>query len=531
MKKLYFLDEQEKNRILNLHTEATKKQYLSEKKLLNEAAPPKRALDFLMKIFSGSKKFTKPKSVKNPAIWDAMDETIQKISRAEDLTNPKNIKQFIRTKGDDVWMVGDDNTTIDFDTIKKLFDGFENKPNPNSNELDIFLSRFPDKIKSSDNKTTIDFRKTLRDNYNKHYIDLKAEGGLSFNPLKNFFKFKPEGNPPSFEPIRKFFNLLKTISSYAAVGGGTVFLLGKAIQGISRTWNLNDQIGELDKSITKLCNDQGFVNGNPSLTETELQKIADNIYNETVSNNLISYAYSFYAPNFDKDKFKELINQIDVDKKGPINFCKVWQKFNNSYGAYVKGDLKNWYAKPLITFLKNPFDGMVTDAPKLFNDYVVKPIKEVMSDEYLEVSLESLPAKIKERLRVKTREQDIVDMIAQRADWAEDKNICVVNSYKNNRKESTIVYTKQTKKKEKTEFEEENYNPNSKEKIIGDNFFKYFDSNMELDIIQIEYDNGVVHRYQPIQDNTPNSMVTIDTPNQSSIHKRWYCKENEIKIV
>jgi hypothetical protein len=39
MKKLYFLDEQEKKRILNLHTEATKQQYLVNKKILNENWP------------------------------------------------------------------------------------------------------------------------------------------------------------------------------------------------------------------------------------------------------------------------------------------------------------------------------------------------------------------------------------------------------------------------------------------------------------------------------------------------------------
>ncbi len=40
MKKLYFLDEQEKERILNLHTEATKQQYLVNKKILNEGPIP-----------------------------------------------------------------------------------------------------------------------------------------------------------------------------------------------------------------------------------------------------------------------------------------------------------------------------------------------------------------------------------------------------------------------------------------------------------------------------------------------------------
>ena len=39
MKKLYFLDEEEKNRILNLHESATKRQYLSEQAASSEWSP------------------------------------------------------------------------------------------------------------------------------------------------------------------------------------------------------------------------------------------------------------------------------------------------------------------------------------------------------------------------------------------------------------------------------------------------------------------------------------------------------------
>lgn len=57
MKKLYFLDEQEKQRILNLHTEATKKQYLGVNELLDEARLPKVQLGLLSKALNKPSNF------------------------------------------------------------------------------------------------------------------------------------------------------------------------------------------------------------------------------------------------------------------------------------------------------------------------------------------------------------------------------------------------------------------------------------------------------------------------------------------
>jgi len=51
MKKLYFLDEEEKNRILNIHEDATKRQYLNEDTLSDfEAKLPKETKDKFYKM-------------------------------------------------------------------------------------------------------------------------------------------------------------------------------------------------------------------------------------------------------------------------------------------------------------------------------------------------------------------------------------------------------------------------------------------------------------------------------------------------
>jgi hypothetical protein len=74
MKKLYFLNEEEKNRILNLHESATKRQYLSEAAMVNTTNVPNNSPEErqknITKIYCGLKNGVITAGTYKDAKWD-----------------------------------------------------------------------------------------------------------------------------------------------------------------------------------------------------------------------------------------------------------------------------------------------------------------------------------------------------------------------------------------------------------------------------------------------------------------------------
>jgi hypothetical protein len=91
MKKLYYLDEQEKQRILNLHTESTKRQYLPQKEVLNEQDPWSMVKRTVKRIFTpGGKNISKITDDMKSVIsgWDSnLSKKLQSLSeKAQEMT-------------------------------------------------------------------------------------------------------------------------------------------------------------------------------------------------------------------------------------------------------------------------------------------------------------------------------------------------------------------------------------------------------------------------------------------------------------
>jgi hypothetical protein len=199
MKKLYFLDEQEKNRILNLHTEATKKQYLSNKKILSEALtwPKPAAWKALGKFFTKTVK-TQGKTVAellgdvkkyNQGIVKALDDTL--VLYGDD---------FVRLSSGESGFMSEGGVFFNLDDISKyILSNFKPNQKPTPKQIQEFLANMPDKIKSKSGKIE-DFKGYMASNIDDvvndwvKYADasvtqqVSKQGGAALSTIKNYPK-------------------------------------------------------------------------------------------------------------------------------------------------------------------------------------------------------------------------------------------------------------------------------------------------------------------------------------------------------
>jgi hypothetical protein len=172
MKKLYFLDEQEKERILNLHTEATKQQYLVNKKILNEAASLPVLKNILTKINKSGKvddllnKMRSKSPTINKSLFSVFDDFLAKNEKYVFVSTKKGTAYFKDLDGNIHYL---ENILTNMEKLG---------PNPTEAQIQRFIGGLPNQITARDKSIINNFQDDILNRFQKK-SKVKPTGGKS----------------------------------------------------------------------------------------------------------------------------------------------------------------------------------------------------------------------------------------------------------------------------------------------------------------------------------------------------------------
>jgi hypothetical protein len=280
MKKLYFLDEQEKNRILNLHTEATKNQYLVNKKLLMEGWPAPNTLLSLGKIFrkgvevnkkgkitnmgdNFAEAFTNYKTF-NPAVVTALDDALKGLSN--DFIHVSGSLQGLMTKGDNFISNITLENLIKYNPMTKK--GFKPGVKPTPQQIDDFLNDINFTIKNTDGTKTKNLKTLLggklkqqADNWDANISSLPSKTGTlgKIQAIGQGASGLAKKYPKTTVGGAAVVGTLLTSAAYNSLGKGSstkeeAISIRDTIGTYCNQWNLNSMNSKSEASGTKAYN-------------------------------------------------------------------------------------------------------------------------------------------------------------------------------------------------------------------------------------------------------------------------------------
>jgi hypothetical protein len=356
MKKLYFLDEQEKNRILNLHTEATKKQYLSNKKILNESnggtlfkilnrifKQGDSAAQFLRDLKPTADKLKNSKGINQKVLY-IIDDVLAGVSK-----NIDDIDNYVNARivdGKKVTFIRDNaGNDLDLDELEKyLRTSFKNENTYTKNEVTEFLKKIPNEIVDRNGKNPF----ALRDKLGlKLYETTKIN--LSLPSL-------PSGKG----------KIVKIGAGLTVVGILGISTYDSIVTNIRQEFAGDRKAisKKIDKYIKKTCVKQ--------LEQTEdTNKIAQGI---------------FKAGYMDQSRFWNMYDATDEESietelekiNSPDDFCRVSQYFDGNYARSEYKNLDNKLTHQLSKFLDYEFTGVISDPVNYYQTYVENPFNRLL---------------------------------------------------------------------------------------------------------------------------------------------------------
>jgi len=426
MKKLYFLDEQEKNRILNLHTEATKKQYLSEKRLLNESAP---VFTLIKQFFRKLGKDIDLTGV-NKYIGEAINNTLKQLP--DNVTwiygNPSsNIGTYVKT-GTNKYL----NTDQMLDILKSKKENIK----LSQKDVDEIMGNIPETIygiKADKTEAKFKFANIVKKNLNSLVVpESEKTGNWMLGAMGDFFT--KQGLKFGETPIKYTLNVGKTIGGLTTLG----YIVGV---WINRGMNIIAQGEGLQKYIEDTC-----LNLKPSENSTIkglLNAPAINLTDEEIFQSA-GRIHTFKDPTarqilgFDEKRFASELSRIS----NAVDFCKVWDRFNKRY-VNDPSIVKKIGSKPnqtFVNFLITEFSTYITSYPGYFFDYIVLPLEDIMlatnsSKAYKNMALNPQFEQ--------SKEQKIFELLQKKPNWSNPKCTCVLDKFKNNNYPNTKIVDQQ----------------------------------------------------------------------------------------
>lgn len=378
MKKLYFLDEQEKNRILNLHTEATKSHYLANKKLLVEGFTPRLASNMLGNLFRRGRPGLSKLSMKTDGIIDEffnLTAANQKaanmlITHFDDFLDKKLGKtwdewvhrvEVTDPSGKNVIMeytkLWTGTNYIDSDKIVSLFNSIKGNGTPTKLQVETILESLPRRIEDVNLNEIINLQADFR-----KYLETNTTLLKSTTREKIVKGLKLGGNIPLKAGI-------VAASAYVAFN-----LVREASKGESRRQYSNT----IQDYITSCNSKENKVNPRTTATYTEeaLSNISTRIFEakDGAKN-------TFYLDATDDVAIKEALESL----KNWGDFCKLSDIFHERYrdnpqinNRWYKSAAKGDYDNALARFFDWEYTGAIYGDPTGdYFTYVVDPIQKL----------------------------------------------------------------------------------------------------------------------------------------------------------
>jgi len=408
MKKLYFLDEQEKNRILNLHTEATKKQYLVNKDVLNESSglPFTFFMQFLRKWF---KKGTKviDETIYNKYFLQALDNALGKINT-----------KFKVQVGNEASVMLPNGDFFDLDDLENVLNLTKNSLKDVPLNDDIYqqvMKQIPENIATEVNGTIIphNFRDMVKNEYES---------------LKKLFDTMP--TPTTKEKTGQVLSstgkilgsLLKTPPKtiiYKSIGYLSLAALASLVATPFILWNdFKAAKRRLQKKLTDTCGNESIKNSDyfGDFSEDKAGQVIDGIKK---ARTIDGYYY-----DFSKTLFIDALNLISPSNA--FNFCKVYDLFNSNYSTMYKGE-----HSPFVNYLSAPFRAstfFTWDIPDQFREDVMDPIFDALQ---IDTNDKAVRAAYNSE-KSKNAEDDLRKLTDKYPEFLLDKCKCIKKFFKDN---------------------------------------------------------------------------------------------------